>query len=141
MFFLIILANCQLKEPVKLHGIKFLENREKVLIINESNKNDVVQLLGKPHTTSLANENKWIYFERTITRGKLQKLGQNVIKNNNILELNFNNIGILSSKKLYNKEDSNKVKVSKDKTNNTVSKKSFVSNMLNSIKQKMYGRK
>ena len=141
MFFLIILANCQLKEPVKLHGIKFLENREKVLIINESNKNDVVQLLGKPHTTSLANENKWIYFERTITRGKLQKLGQNVLKNNNILELNFNNRGILSSKKLYNKEDSNKVKVSKDKTNNTVSKKSSISNMLNSIKQKMYGRK
>ena len=82
MFFLFILANCQLKEPVKLHGIKFLENREKVLIVNESNKNDVVKLLGKPHTTSLANNNKWIYFERTITRGKLQKLGQNVLKNN-----------------------------------------------------------
>ena len=141
VFFSLILTNCQLKDPSKLHGIKFLKNREEVLKINEFNKNDVVKLLGKPHTVSLSSDNKWIYFERTITRGKLQRLGRNVLKDNNILELNFDDRGVLVSKKFYSKEDINKIKIAEDKTDNTVSKKSFVSNMLGSIRQKMYGNR
>ncbi len=136
-----ILTSCQLKDPSKLHGIKFLKNREEVLKINQFNKNDVIKLLGKPHTISLSSKNKWIYFERTITRGKLTKLGRNVLKDNNILELDFNDRGVLISKKFYSKEDINKIRIAEDKTENTVSEKSFVSNMLGSIRQKMYGNR
>ena len=82
-----MLNNCSLQQPNKPHGINFLENREKVLTIGKTNKNDVIKLIGNPHSTSLSDNDTWIYFERTITRGKLIKLGQNVLKKNNVLVL------------------------------------------------------
>ena len=92
---LLFLTHCQLNEPKKTHGINFLDNREKVLIINQTNKNDVIKLIGQPHSKSISNENTWIYFERIITRGKLLQLGQNVLKTNNVLKLEFDKYGIL----------------------------------------------
>ena len=103
IFFLFLLNNCQLKEPIKPHGINFLENREKLLTIGKTNQNDVIKLIGNPHSTSLTNKNTWIYFERTISKGKLIKLGRNVLLKNNVLELKFNKFGILANKKIYNK--------------------------------------
>jgi outer membrane protein assembly factor BamE (lipoprotein component of BamABCDE complex) len=141
IFFLFLLNNCQLKDPNKPHGINFLENREKTLVVGETNQNDVVKLIGNAHSKSIISENTWIYFERTITRGKLIKLGQNVLKKNNVLELKFNKHGILISKKIYNKENMNVVKYSKKKTENEISQKSFVGKFLSSIKQKMYGKR
>ena len=141
IIFLFFLVNCQLQEPKKLHGINYLENRENLLIINKSNKNDVVNILGSPHSISINDDNKWFYFERMITRGKLYKLGRNVLKKNNILEIEFDKYGILLSKKLYTKDDMKKVKISKKQTENTVSQKSFIDSFLSSIKQKMYGQR
>ena len=138
---MVFLANCQLQEPKKLHGINYLENRENLLLINKSNKNDVINLLGSPHSISINDENKWFYFERMITRGKLHKLGRNVLKKNNILEIEFNKYGILANKKLYTKDDMRKVKISKKQTENTVRQKSFIDTFLSSVKQKMYGQR
>tara|TARA_B100000780_G_scaffold248096_1_gene193305 strand:- start:629 stop:1102 length:474 start_codon:yes stop_codon:yes gene_type:complete len=140
ILFSFILSNCQLKEPKKSHGINFLENREKVLIIGKTNKNDVIKLIGYPHTVSIKNDDTWIFFERTITRGKLVKLGQNVLKNNNLLELKFNKYGVLKNKKIYSKDDMKKIKYSEVATENNISQKSFVGKFLSSIRQKMYGK-
>jgi len=140
IFFLFILNNCQLKEPNKPHGINFLDNREKILVVGKTNQNDVISMIGNPHSKSIKNENKWIYFERTITRGKLIRLGQNVLKENNILELHFDKYGILLSKKLYDKEDMNKISYSKKETSNEISRDSFVTKFLQSVRQKMYGK-
>ena len=138
--FFVLLSNCQLKEPNKSHGINFLENREKVLILKKTNKNDVIKLIGNPHSTSIADKNTWIYFERTITRGKMHKLGRNVLKENNILELKFDKYGGLQSKKLYDKKNMKNVEYSKMNTENSVSQKSFVGKFLSSVKEKMYGK-
>ena len=138
--FSLLLNNCQLQEPKKTHGINFLENREKNLIIGKTNKNDVMKSIGSPHTISIKNDNTWIYFERTITRGKMIKLGQNVLDENNVLELKFDKYGILTEKNLFNKDDMKKVKFSKKETENQVSQKSFVAKFLSSVKQKMYGK-
>ena len=73
-------------------------------ILNKSNKNDTVQILGQPATKGMTNDNMWIYIERTRTRGGLLKLGRNYIKKNNVLILEFNNRGILSKKKFFNKD-------------------------------------
>jgi|TARA_B110000444_G_scaffold235913_1_gene247363 outer membrane protein assembly factor BamE (lipoprotein component of BamABCDE complex) len=141
IFFLILLNNCQLKEPKKAHGINFLENREKTLIIGKTNKNDILKLIGKPHTKSIKNEDTWIYFERTITRGKLIKLGQNVLKENNVLALEFDRFGILKNKKIYNKKDMKKIAYSSKETSNEITQQSFVNKFLSSIRQKMYGKR
>ena len=141
IFFLFLLNNCQLQAPNKPHGINFLENREKILVIGTTNQNDVMKLIGNPHSTSITGDNTWIYFERTITRGKLIKLGQNVLKNNNILELKFNKYGILVDKKIYNKKNMNKVKYNSKETENKTSERSFAEKFLSSVKQKMYGKR
>ena len=141
IFFLFFLNNCQLVESKKSHGINFLENREKKITIGKTNQNDILKIIGNPHSTSITNKNTWIYFERTITKGKLIKLGQNVLKKNNILELKFDKYGILTSKKIYHKDSMNKVKYTKDKTENEISQASFVEKFLSSVKQKMYGNR
>ena len=139
--FIILLNSCSLKEPNKPHGINFLENREKVLQIGKTNKNDVIKLIGNPHTVSLHDQNTWIYFERTITRGKLVKLGQNVLKENNVLELKFDNYGILAKKNFLTKADMKQVKSYEKETENNISEQSFIGKFLSSIRQKMYSNK
>ena len=110
------------------------------MILKKTNKNDVIKLIGNPHSTSIADKNTWIYFERTITRGKMHKLGRNVLKENNILELKFDKYGVLQSKKLYDKKNMKNVEYSKMNTENSVSQKSFVGKFLSSVKEKMYGK-
>ena len=141
IFFLFFLNNCQLQESNKPHGINFLENREKTVIVGKTNQNDVIRLMGNPHSKAISNEDTWIYFERTIKKGKLIKLGQNVIKKNNVLELKFNKYGILTSKKILNKKNMNKVKYLEKETENNIRQDSFVGKFLSSIKQKMYGQR
>ena len=137
----IILTSCQLQEPTKNHGIVFLENRSKQLIINKTNKNDVIKIIGQPHSKSINDDNIWIYLERTLGKGKYHKLGQHVLKKNNTLVLKFDEIGILKSKKIYDKNNTNKIAFSKKETKNELSKGSFVEAFLSSLKQKMYGNR
>ena len=135
----IILAACQLEEPVKNHGIVFLENRSNKLIINKSNKNDVIKIIGQPHSKSINSDDIWIYVERTLSKGKYHELGKHKLKNNNVLVLAFNKYGILSYKEFLTKEEINKIKFSEKTTDNDLTEKSFVQSFLQSIKQKMYG--
>ena len=137
----IILIGCQIQEPVKNHGILFLENRSKVLIVNKTNKNDVIKIIGQPHTRSLDDDQIWIYVERVLTKGKYHKLGQHVLKENNTLVLDFNKFGVLSSKKFYTKDDLKKIKFTEKSTENKLSKQSFVESFLQSVKQKMYSQR
>ena len=141
IFIFFNLSACQLQEPVKNHGILFLENRSNKLMLNTSNKNDAIKIFGQPHTRSVENESQWIYIERTLSKGKFHKLGQNVLTVNNVLVLTFDKYGILIKKDLYDKKDIKKISFSKEKTENQLSKKSFVENFLSSVKEKMYGRR
>ena len=136
-----ILTNCQLKESSNSHGILFLENRTKKLTINQSNKNDVLNIIGQPHSKSIDNENEWIYIERIFVKGKYHKLGKNILKSNNVLYLKFDKYGVLKNKKLLNKEDIKKVVFSTQETENDLSKRSFVEKLFSSLRTKMYNRK
>ena len=138
---LLILTSCQLKESSKSHGILFLENRANKLIVNKTNKNDTISIIGQPHSKSIENENEWIYIERVFIKGEFHKLGQNVLKSNNVLFLEFDKYGILFNKKLFNKNDIKKMEFSKKITKNDLSKKSFVEGLFSSLKSKMYGKK
>ena len=101
----IILSSCQIQEPLKTHGIIFLENRSNKLIINKSNKNDVIRIIGQPQIKNNTEDTSWIYIERILTKGKYHKLGKHVLKENNVLVLNFDKYGVLKSKKFLNKND------------------------------------
>ena len=136
-----ILMSCQLQDPYKNHGILFLENRSKKLIIKKTNKNDVLKIIGNPHTKSIDDENTWIYLERVLTKGKYHKLGKHVLKENNVLVLVFDKYGILNSKEIFQVEDDKKLSFSKDKTENQLTKRSFIESFLSSVRQKMYGNR
>ena len=135
---LFILIGCQLQEPTKNHGILYLNNRANKLEINKSNTNDVINIIGQPHLKSVNNDNEWIYIERVLTKGEFLKLGQNVLKTNNVLVLTFSKYGILKEIKFIDKDSKKKVRFSTDTTENDLSQKSFVEKFLESLKKKMY---
>ena len=119
-------------------ALKTLENRSQKVIVNKSNKNDIIRIFGQPQATSQNEEDTWIYFERILTKGKYHKLGRHIVKENNVLVLEFNKFGIIKNKKLYTKEDINKIAFLEKKTENKLTQKSFVESFLQSVKQKMY---
>ena len=135
-----ILIGCQLQDPTNNHGVVFLENRSEKLKENKANKNDVIRIMGQPHTKSVNNENEWFYIERILTRGDYHKLGQNVLKENNVLVLTFDKYGILQNKILLNKDNKNKVSFSNKQTQNSLTQKSYIEKFLSSIREKMYDR-
>ena len=138
IFIFFILYNCQLQEPTKNHGILFLKNRADKLAVNKSNKNDVIQTIGQPHSKSISDEDNWIYIERVLTKGEFHKLGQNVLKTNNILILTFDKYGVLKKKDFLDKNSKKKINFSENQTINDISQKSFVEKFLQSLKSKMY---
>ena len=131
------LTGCQRNEVIKTHGIAYLDKREKLIIVNESNKNDTIDILGQPSSKGMTNENIWIYIERTKTRGKLLKLGRNYLKKNNVLILEFDKYGILNKKEFYDKDDMKRINFAKAITENDLKKENFVYSFLSSIRQKM----
>ena len=135
------LTNCQKNKVIKSHGIFYLENRDKLLKVNNTNTNDVVRILGQPHTKSIKDKNTWLYIERTRTKGKMIRFGKNVLLNNNVLVVKFNNYGILEEKILYNKEDMNDYKFAEAITVNEIKRGSFIDSFLSSIREKMYANK
>lgn len=135
-----ILIGCQLQDPNNNHGIVFLENRSKELVINKSNKNDVLKLIGQPHSKSINNDNEWFYIERILTKGEFHKLGQNILKENNVLVLDFDKYGILKYKKMLDKNDIRKMTFSEKNTENELAQKSFIEKFLSSIRTRMYKR-
>ena len=138
---LVILTSCQRKEIIRTHGISYLEKREKLAIINKSNKNDVVKFLGQPASKGMTDNNIWIYIERTHTKGKLLKLGRSELSKNNTLILEFNNYGILSNKRFYNINDMNKVEFAEDITENEIKKQNFIRSFLSSVRSKMENKR
>jgi len=143
IFILIIffLTACQIQEQTNNHGIMFLENRSKKLYVNKTNSNDVLKIMGSPQITSITDKKTWFYVERTLSKGKLHRLGKNVLKKNNVLVLEFNKFGILENKVFLNKEDRKKLAFSKDMTTNEISQKSFIAKFLSSIREKMYSNR
>ena len=139
--FFILLLGCQLKEPQQNHGILFLENRSVKLQVDVTNQNDVIKIIGQPHSKSINDENEWFFIERTLTKGEFHKLGKNILKESNILVLKFDKYGILREKVFLTKDDIKSLTFSSKETSNKLSKKSFVQKFLTGLRDKMYKKK
>ena len=122
---------------VKHHGVHFLEKKHEKLVLNSSNKNDVLKLLGEPSTKSTFDNDVWIYIERKVSTGKIYYLGKEKLIVNNVLVLELNNMGLVASKKLYNIDDMNKLTFAENSTDPKYRKRSFVYDFLSSMRQKI----
>ena len=134
---LFLISSCQTNDVIKTHGISYLENREKLIFVNKTNKNDVVEIFGQPSTKGMTDDNLWIYIERTMTKGTMLKFGRNYLKKNNTLVLEFNKYGILVKKEFYDKDKMQDLVFAKDITENELRKENFIYSFLSSIRQKM----
>ena len=129
----IFLTSCKLNKVVNHHGIHNLEAKSKELLINQSNINQIKNLLGPPSSTSYFDEDILIYLERKTSNSKLLKLGKKKLIANNVLLLEVNNRGMLINKKYLNKDDLNKLVFTKKTTNTTIDQESFVYRALSGV--------
>ena len=133
----LFVVNCKFNKVVDSHGIHYLDKKNKQLVVNSSNKNDIIKLLGPPSTKSKFDNDVWIYIERKKTRSTLFKLGKRYIEVNNVLVLEIDNKGLLAKKKLLNIDNMNELKFVENETNVSYSKRSFVYDFLSSMRQKV----
>ena len=137
IFLTFVVTNCSFNKVVKHHGVPFLEKKQKSLLINESNKNDIRKILGAPSTTSKFDNDVWIYIERKQTQSKLKNLGRMKIFKNDILVLEIDRYGILKKKEFYNMDDMKKIEIVKDTTDAGFARNSFIYDFMSSMRQKL----
>ncbi len=140
IYFIIIflcIANCSFNKAIKHHGVNFLEKKQEKLILNTTNKNDIVKILGPPSTKSTFDNDVWIFIERKTTTKKLFKLAREKILVNNVLVLEIDSYGLLVKKEFYNMEKMNDLDFSKKTTEAIYTKKSFVYDFMSSMRQKL----
>ena len=134
---LIFISNCSLNKVVNHHGVHFLEKKQDKLVLNSTNKNDILSQLGPPSTESTFDNNVWIYIERKETKTSMATLGRRKLTVNNVLILEINDMGILVNKEFFDKEKMNKVKFTKNTTNVIQAKETFIYEFLTSLRQKI----
>ena len=137
IFLSLIVANCSFKKVVKHHGVPFLEKKQSSLVINKTNKNDIMKILGNPSTKSKFDNDVWIYIERKQTQSKLTNLGKMKIYKNDVLVLEIDNYGILKKKDFYNKKDMNNIKIVEATTEAGFRRNSFIYDFMSSMRQKI----
>ena len=129
----IFLSSCKLNKVVNHHGIHNLEAKSKKLLINQTNINQIRNLLGPPSSRSYFDDDVLIYLERKTSNSKLLKLGKKKLITNNVLLLEVDNRGMLINKEFLNKDDLNKLLFTKKTTKTIVDQESFVSRALSGV--------
>ena len=133
----IFITNCSGNKVSNLHGTKALEAKFEQIKVNETNKNDLIKIIGSPSTISDFDKNKWFYIERNKTNQSLFKFGAQKINKNNILIVELNNAGILKNKKLLNLDDMNDLKYLKTETNKDFKNKDVIYGVFSSLREKI----
>ncbi len=132
IFFLI--SNCSFNLVDDHHGVYYLDKKEKSVIVNESNVNDILSLFGEPSTKSTFDNDMWIYIERKITNTHF--FGKRKLITNNVLVLEIDDKGILAKKDFYDINDMNNLKFD-TKRSQSLEKRDFIYNFLSSMRQRI----
>ena len=110
IFFLI--SNCSFNLVDDHHGVYYLEKKEKKIIVEKSNVNDILNVFGEPSTKSSFDNDVWIYIERKITNTHF--FGRRKLITNNVLVLEIDDRGILAKKDFYDINDMNDLNFDKE---------------------------
>jgi len=117
--------------------VHFLEKKQKKIETFSYNSNDIRSLLGPPSTKNSFDNDIWIYIERKTTISQVRTLGKRKILINNVLILEFDNRGLLVKKEFFNKNQMNKIKISKNETEVLTKKDTFIRSVITSLKHKI----
>ena len=130
---LLLISSCSLNKIVNHHGVHNLEAKGKELYINETNINQIRNLLGPPSSTSYFDKDILIYLERKTSNSKILKLGKKKLIANNVLLLEVDNRGMLINKEFLDQDDLNKLKFTNKTTKTIADQESFVSRALSGV--------
>ena len=133
----LITIGCSNNKVVYNHGLLAIEAKSDKIEISKTNKNDVLKIFGKPSTISLFDDNLWFYIQRVKKNQSIIKLGNTKITSNKVLEIKFNNYGLVENKKLYLVEDMNELKKVKKVTTKEFETTSKLGKLLKSLEQKI----
>tara|TARA_Y100001935_G_scaffold250493_1_gene250741 strand:- start:203 stop:670 length:468 start_codon:yes stop_codon:yes gene_type:complete len=137
IFIFILFTSCTFKKRVDHHGVHLLKKKSDMIIVAETNKNDIIKLLGPPSVKSTFNEDLYFYIERKTTTGKLITLGKRKFLENNVLVLEIDNRGILKKKEFYDLNKMKNIKIVLNETTVDYKKQSFIYEFLSSMRQKV----
>ena len=133
LFFTLFFASCTLNKIDNVHGISNLKNKIKLIKINETNKNDILKIMG-PAPIKTKEDKRWTYFEVRETK---TKYGKRDIYLNDYVEIFFNNYGIAKKIDFYDLEKMKNIKFTEEKTKALGVKDTFSRNLLNSTRKRM----
>jgi len=129
ILFFFLLASC--KTIDNLHGVDNLKIKVKDFTVKVTNENDVLTLLGSNNLVSSSNKKIWLYSETRHTR---TILGKSLITQNDIVRLEFDDLGILAAIDFLDKNDLKKFQFDKEITSSLAKQKDFISNFLASMR-------
>ena len=136
IFLFFFTLNCSINKVSNTHGVRFMEKKYDEIVINNTNKNDVRKIVGPPSSKSKFN-NIWFYIERKKEAQSIFKLGKQKISHNNIIILEFNNMGIVSKKKFLSLEDMNDIKIAEKITEKKFNQDNTLYNILSTVREKI----
>ena len=119
------------------HGVHKLNIKQEKLIPSETNKNDIIKILGPPSTVSFFDNEILFFIERKETNGSIMELGRRKIITNNVLIVEINKYGLLEKKTFYDLTKMQEIKISKNTTEVNYQKDSFIYDFLSSMRQKI----
>ena len=135
--FFLLFANCTNKLAIDHHGVHKLNIKQEKLFPSETNKNDIIKILGPPSTVSFFDNEILFFIERKETNGSIMELGRRKIITNNVLILEINKYGLLEKKTFYDLTKMQEIKISKNTTEVDYQKDSFIYDFLSSMRQKI----
>ena len=114
-----------------------LNTKQEKLFLSETNKNDIIKILGPPSTVSFFDNEILFFIERKETNGSIIELGRRKIITNNVLVVEINKYGLLEKKTFYDLTKMQEIKISKNTTEVDYQKDSFIYDFLSSMRQKI----
>ena len=137
LILLVFTTNCGFKKRIDHHGVHLLKKKSDLIIVSETNKNDIIKILGPPSVISTFNNDLYFYIERKTTTDRIIKLGKMKYLENNVLVLEIDNRGILLDKQFFDLKKMKKIKIVSKETTVDYQKQSFIYDFLSSMRQKI----
>ena len=135
-FLFLITLNCSINSVSDNHGLRFIEKKYHKVKVNKSNKNDVRKIIGPPSSISKFGDT-WFYIERKKTNQSIFKLGKKKIARNDIMILEFNNMGLVNKKIILDLNNMNDIKIAEKMTEKKFSQDNKVYSILTTLREKI----
>ena len=136
LFIFFFTLNCSINKVSNTHGARLIDKKFDKIIVNQTNKNDIREIIGPPSSVSKFDD-IWFYIERKKTNQSLFKLGKKKIATNNILIIEFNNMGLVNNKNILDLNNMNEIQIAEKITNKKFSQNNAVYNILSTLREKI----